>query len=147
MAEVSGNGFASAALEPDADETRGPAAALFGQPLPAGVQVFHLRGPLFFGGAASITGAVRELPAFPRALILRMRDVPLIDSTALSALEDVAALCRTKGCRIIIAGLQAQPRRAMHRMGFLREHKIILASNGFMALEKAKALVGIEAGR
>ena len=79
---------------------------------------------------------------FPRVLILRMREVPLIDSTALSALEDVATLCRTHHCRIIIAALQAQPRRAMHQMGFLRTHKVVLASNSFMAVEKAKGMLG-----
>ena len=140
MAEVSGNGFAAAAHSDDDDAASQP-SAISGQTIPAGIQFFHLRGPLFFGGAASITNAIRELPEFPRVLILRMREVPLVDSTALSALEDVAALCRRRNCRIIIAALQTQPRRAMHQMGFLRKHRIVLASNGFMALEKAKTMV------
>ena len=142
MAEVSGNGFASATAH-DGDEGAGrPASAVSGVSLPPGIQIFHLSGPLFFGGAASLTTAIQELPAFPRVLILRMRDVPLVDSTALSALEDVAAICGRRNCRIVIAALQSQPRRAMHRMGFLRRNRVVLASNGFMALEKAKVLAG-----
>jgi hypothetical protein len=43
--------------------------------------------------------------------------------------------------RLVISGLQKQPREALHRMGLPRRHKVILASNGFIALEKAKALL------
>ena len=43
--------------------------------------------------------------------------------------------------RIIISGLQKQPRSAMHRMGLLRTHKVLLASNSYMALEKAKSMI------
>ncbi len=145
MAEVSGNGFASVGRDPETQERLHATAPFQEPPLPAGVQIFYLRGPLFFGGAAAISAAVRELPDFPRVLILRMRDVPLIDSTALSALEDVAGHCRRQNCRIVIAGLQQQPRQAMHRLGFLRSNKVVLASNGYMALEKAKALLANQA--
>ena len=68
--------------------------------------------------------------------------LPLVDATALSSLEDLAAECRRRECRLIIAGLQQQPRQAMHRMGLLRRHRVLLTSNGFMALEKAKAMLG-----
>ena len=84
------------------------------------------------------------LAKWPKVLILRMRDVPLVDATALSALEDLALACTKHDCRIVISGLQKQPRLAMHRMGLLRRHKVLLASNSYIALEKAKALIGIE---
>jgi anti-anti-sigma regulatory factor len=70
-----------------------------------------------------------------------MRDVPLVDATALSTIEELAANCSRHGCRIIISGLQKQPRLAMHRMGTLRRHKVLLASNSYVALEKAKAML------
>jgi anti-anti-sigma regulatory factor len=72
--------------------------------------------------------------------------VPLVDATALSALEDLAHDCEKHGCRIIMSGMQKQPREAMHRMGLLKQHRILLASNGFMAVEKAKSLVAGDAG-
>lgn len=148
MAEVSGHGAFSTGTATEQDEDDGrPQSVLAGMPLPAGIQVFHLRGPLFFGGASAISGALQAQPEFPRVMILRMRDVPLIDATALSALEDLAIAARRHGCRLIIAGLKRQPREAMHRMGMLRRHKVILASNGFVALEKAKTFVAQEAGQ
>lgn len=148
MAEVSGAGtfgpgLSNGAASDDDDDGR-PQSVLATMELPAGVQVYHLRGPLFFGGASAISNTVQALPEFPRVMILRMRDVPLIDATALSALEDLAATARKHDCRLIISGLKRQPREAMHRMGLLRRHKVILASNGFVALEKAKAMIAAE---
>ncbi len=140
MAEVSG--AAQGAGHPDdLDDMRGGRSVILDMQLPPRVSVFQMRGPLFFGGASTISETLRALDQFPSVLILRMRDVPLVDATALSALEDLALECRKRGCRIIVSGLQRQPREAMHRMGMLRRHKVVLASNSFMALEKAKAMV------
>lgn len=147
MAEATGGTLAASATDTsDLDDVSTPRSAIMDLALPPGISVFQMRGPLFFGGAAAIGEAMRDLKQHPRALILRMRDVPLIDATALSALEDLALDCRKNGCRIIISGLQRQPREAMHRMGLLRRHKVIMASNSYVALEKAKALLGIDAG-
>ncbi len=143
MAEATGNGVLNGDRpNPDLDDVAGPRSAILDAVLPPGVHVLQLRGPLFFGGASAIGGAVRELPIPPKVLILRMRDVPLVDATALSAIEDVAADLRQRGGRLIISGLQKQPRQAMHRMGLLRRHRVLLASNSFMALEKAKVMIG-----
>ncbi|MEZ5852401.1 MAG: SulP family inorganic anion transporter [Hyphomicrobiaceae bacterium] len=141
MAQVSSGGFVGAIADEDLDDVRQPRSVLMSVELPEGVNVYQMRGPLFFGGAGTIGQTLRSLPKFPKVLILRMRDVPLIDATALTALEDLALDCEKRGCRIIMSGIQKQPREAMHRMGLLRERKILLASNGFMAVEKAKQLV------
>jgi SulP family sulfate permease len=78
---------------------------------------------------------------WPRVLVLRMRDVPLVDSTAIDTLEMIARLAQRKHCRIVMSGLQPQPRTAMHRLGFLRKNRIVLASNSWIAVEKAKAML------
>ena len=74
-----------------------------------------------------------------------MRDVPLIDATAIGALEELAALARKHGCRVIMAGLQPQPRAALHRYGFLRAHRILVASSSLIAVDKARGLLASEA--
>ena len=141
MAELSGNSVANGMPLPDSDDASNSRLSTQVTEFPPDVQVYHLRGPLFFGGASAIPTLLRALPATPRILVLHMRHVPLIDSTALSALDDVAALCRTQGCRIIITALQAQPRHVMHRMGFLRTHKVLLAPTEAAAKEKVAALL------
>ena len=142
MAEVSGDGVqAGDAATDDLDDLK-PPSEIMTMRLPPGIHVLQLRGPLFFGGASALAETFESLPEAPRVLILRMRDVPLVDATALSALEDLALNCRKRGCRLVISGLQRQPRASMHRMGLLRRHRIVVASNSFMALEKAKAIIG-----
>lgn len=148
MAEATGGSLATATADSsDLDDVDTPRSAILEMPLPPGISVFQMRGPLFFGGAAAIGESMRGLEKYPRVLILRMRDVPLVDATALSALEDLALDCRKHDCRIVISGLQRQPREAMHRMGLLRRHKVIMASNSYVALEKAKSLLGLDGDR
>jgi SulP family sulfate permease len=131
----------SASLDDDLDDVARPRSVLTAMELPEGVQVLSLRGPLFFGGASAVADALKTGSAHPKVLILRMRDVPLIDATALSALEDMIIDLDKHGGRLVISGLQKQPRDALHRMGLLKRHRVILASNGFIALEKAKGLL------
>jgi len=139
MAELPGIGVAGR-LDDGADDGR-PASMILSMPLPDGVKVVDLRGPLFFGAAAQLGEAMRGLDRWPRVLILRMRDVPLIDATAIAAIDELARLCRARDCRIVVSGLQRQPRTALHRFGVLREHRVVLASNSYVALEKAKAML------
>lgn len=142
MAQVSGGVFGNN-FDTDLDDVQRPRSVIQTMPLPDGVTVYQLRGPLFFGGASEIAATVASLRQWPKVIILRMRDVPLIDATALSALDDLAAACVKQDCRLIISGLQPQPRQAMHRMGLLRRHRVQVASNSWVALEKAKAILGL----
>jgi SulP family sulfate permease len=143
MAEMPGiqfGGSGALIVEDQDDLTRRP-SEIMTVPLPAGVKVVQFRGPLFFGAAAHVSDALRQVETWPKVMILRMREVPLIDATAIAALEELARLCRANGCRIVMSGLQRQPREALHRFAFLRENRIILASNSYVALEKAKVLL------
>jgi SulP family sulfate permease len=139
-AAVAGIGTSNRLDEPDEREAQ-PRSVLTEMELPAGIQVLSLAGPLFFGGASSLADTLRMSGSYPRVLILRMRDVPLVDATALSAIEDLATDLGKRGGRLVISGLQKQPREAMARMDLVARHDIIVASNGFIALEKAKALL------
>lgn len=116
------------------------------KPLPEGIRVFELRGPLFFGATARLGVALAGLGKWPEVIILRMRDVPLVDSTGIDAVDELMALADRHGCRIVISGLQKQPREAMHRYGLLRKHGIVPASNSYVALEKAKQLLEQKSG-
>jgi SulP family sulfate permease len=119
-----------------------PRSAILSEVLPEGVRVVEFHGPLFFGASARLDVALKTLGDWPKVIIMRMREVPLIDSTGIDTLDQLARDALRQGCRIIMSGLQPQPREALHRYGFLKSNRILLASNSFMALEKAKALIG-----
>ena len=105
--------------------------------LPEGVEVFQLRGPLFFGAAGRLADVVELLPRYPRWFILRMRKVPFIGSTGVAALADVVRRCRANGTHVIVAGIQPQPRAVMARMGLTD------ATPGFTIAEDFAAALAI----
>ena len=57
----------------------------------------------------------------PRVLILRMRNVPVIDSTAMHALRELCGSSKSRGTLILLADVHAQPLVAMGRSGLLDE--------------------------
>jgi SulP family sulfate permease len=81
--------------------------------VPRDVQVYDVNGPFFFGAAESFKDALRQVHWKPRALILDMDDVPVIDSTGLRALSEVVRQSQREGIRVVLADLQEQPKVAI----------------------------------
>lgn len=79
-----------------------------------------LTGRFFFGAVDKFKDTIRGLEKKPNVLILRMRHVPTIDASGLSALENVFSLSKRDGTRIILAGLQSGPHKKMRRAGLLK---------------------------
>jgi SulP family sulfate permease len=71
--------------------------------LPAGVEVFELRGPLFFGVADHLLDLLRPTGPQPRAYVLDLRDVPLVDATGAAALRDFADRCQRRDIAVFVA--------------------------------------------
>lgn len=85
--------------------------------LPKGVEVFEVRGPLFFGVANRLNDFYEALVVKPKVIILRLHAVPLIDATGVAALEAFIARCRTGGGQVILSETLAQPRLILRQMG------------------------------
>lgn len=142
MAETPGVHFGSDHIVFDdiADSDR-RGLTIAAEQIPPGVRVFQFRGPLFFGAATSISTALTSFSDWPKVIILRMREVPFIDATAIDALEELATLAKENGCRIILSGLQGQPREALTQFGYVRGEDVISVPNSLIALEEAKTLI------
>jgi len=77
--------------------------------VPAGVEVYEINGPFFFGAAQSFKDAVSQVAGKPKVLILRMRNVSAMDSSGLHALSDVIQRSRKDGTAVILSGIHMQP--------------------------------------
>jgi SulP family sulfate permease len=77
--------------------------------VPKGVEIYEIDGPFFFGAAESFKEAISTVANRPKVLIIRMRRVPVIDSTGLHALEDLVQRSRRDGVLIILADVHSQP--------------------------------------
>ena len=117
------SGQAVGLIEEDVDDFSTPPGEAVRKPLvlPRHVETFHVRGPLFFGVAGHFAEVIDRISGTPRVLILRMREVPMIDSTGASRLKDLLVRCRRQGTVVLVTGLQAQPRRVLGEMGILAE--------------------------
>lgn len=107
----------SASVAPSADGEEEDARAR----LPAGVEVFEVRGPLFFGAAARLSEVLDQIGQPPRVFILRMEDVPLVDATGVAALQDFLRRCQSAGTKVILSGLPPSTAETMRRMGLVAE--------------------------
>lgn len=87
------------------------------QKLPLQIRVYEISGPLFFGAASVIEEIV--VKDFTNCLVLRMRSVPALDSTALNALKDLVQVCKSKGITIVFSHVNDQPMKVMEKAGFI----------------------------
>jgi sulfate permease, SulP family len=83
--------------------------------LPDGVEVFRFTGPMFFGVASEMLEGLRRAGQRPRAIILRMEQVPFVDTTGAHALETFVRQARGSGTEIWMCGLQRQPLQFLKR--------------------------------
>lgn len=85
--------------------------------LPLQIRVYEITGPLFFGAADAIEHIV--VKDFTTCLVLRMRSVPAIDSTAMNALQDLVCVCESKGITVVFSHVNEQPMKVMQKTGFV----------------------------
>lgn len=107
--------------------------------LPEGVEAYQFSGPLFFAVSNRLDAVLDQFPDPPRVFILRMRLVPLIDTSGVSALTQFIERCRRNGTQqIILSGLRQQPRQILARMGVREQPPALVFVENF---EQAVKLV------
>jgi SulP family sulfate permease len=112
--------------------------------IPQGVQVYEITGPFFFGAAEMFKDRVGRIAGKPKVLILRLRHVPVIDSTGLHALRDVVHRSRKEGTLVILSDVHAQPVVALERSGTYDElGEENVHGNIDDALNRARAHLGL----
>ena len=75
--------------------------------IPKSVEVFEIKGPLFFGAAYKFKDAMKFIEKTPRVLIIRMSHVPIIDATGIKTIRDVYAETRRRGTKLILSEVKS----------------------------------------
>ena len=83
--------------------------------VPKNVRVYEISGPLFFGAADKILDI--SLKDFTKCLILRMRAVPALDSTAMNTLTDLHKKCKAAGVELVFSHVNPQPLEVIKKSG------------------------------
>ncbi len=95
--------------------------------LPKDVEVFEIQGPFFFGAAETFKDTIGRTQGRPKVLVIRMRDVPAIDSTGLHAIKEVLRRTRKEHGLLLLSEVRSQPLAALRRSGLLEalgEHNV-----------------------
>ncbi len=95
--------------------------AIYRRQIPPGVEVYEINGPFFFGAAEKFKETLGEISRRPKVLVIRMRHVPAIDSTAMHALKDLVRRTRKQGTEVLLSDVHSQPLVALGRSGLLDE--------------------------
>jgi SulP family sulfate permease len=133
----------SVAAVEDGDAEEEPDAR---QRLPEGVEMFRFSGPLFFAVANRLDQVLDPIREPPKIFILRLRQVPLIDASGVTALEEFVNRCQKMGTAVILSGLHGQPHAILHQMDFGKHPNLLGLAEGFdEALAMARAALEIEA--
>jgi SulP family sulfate permease len=77
--------------------------------IPPRVEVFSITGPFFFGAAATFRDTIARVSGRPKVLIIRMRDVPALDSTGMRALRETVRGARKSGTAVLLSEVHMQP--------------------------------------
>ncbi len=125
----------------DAEDPADPEAVGTRQ-VPRGIEVYEINGPFFFGASYKFKEAMRQIGDAPKVIVLRMRNVLVIDATGLQALKEQYHDARKRHAGFVLSGVHAQPLVAMERSGLLA---VIGQENVFAnfdgALRRARSLL------
>ena len=110
--------------------------------LPPGVEVFRVDGPVFFGVANELLDTLRRVGPTPKVIILRLWQVPLLDASGVTAIEEIVRQAASAGTQIIVSGVQAQPMAMLKRVSLGPADRRVIFSDDFPdALRLARAII------
>jgi SulP family sulfate permease len=89
---------------------------------------FQLYGALFFGAVAKIDPILSAVESAPQGLEIRLdlQSLQSLDHSGLEALEQLHKAVVLRGGRLVMTGLNAQPRETMVRAGFLAKVEVAI---------------------
>ncbi len=86
-------------------------------PLPDGVLLYEINGPLFFGAAQKAMSELHQIGSGVRAVVLDMEAVPAIDATGLVNLQSTIKRLHKDRILIALGGVQSQPLEVLQKAG------------------------------
>lgn len=86
--------------------------------IPAGVEVYEINGPYFFGVATQFEELMSDFRDKSKVRVIRMRKVPFIDSTGIHNLSNFCEMSLKNKIVVVLSGVNPQVHSALHKAGF-----------------------------
>ena len=87
--------------------------------LPADTVVYSIDGPFFFGAAEYLEKTLRRSQNRVRTVVIRMGRVPFMDTTGLTALDEIVADFQRVGTRVVLCEVRANVLEKLERAGIV----------------------------
>lgn len=100
-------------------EIQGESLQLQPVSLPAGVLVFSMDGPFFFGAVENFERALLQTHTDPDTLIIRLKRVPFIDLTGLQTLEEAIRQFQKRGIPVLLCEATPRVKAKLEKAGIL----------------------------
>ena len=81
------------------------------------IVIYRISGPLFFGAAASLIALLDRIADTRRVLIVDLKAVPFLDSTAAHLIHSLAQAAHRRGIKLILSGTDHDMRVALFAQG------------------------------
>ncbi len=109
--------------------------------VPAGIEVYEINGPYFFGAGNKAEELMSSMRDLPKVRIIRMRRVPFIDSTGIHNLTNLCITSKNQNIDVVLSGVNPKVHAVLEKAHFYdiigEDH---ICSHIDLALEKAKEL-------
>lgn len=89
--------------------------------LPENVAVYSMDGPFFFGVTERLMTALEHAHTHADILVLRMKNVPIIDASGLQAFEELIKNCERNHTRLVLCETRANIMEKMVRSGIAQK--------------------------
>ena len=110
--------------------------------IPAGMEVYEINGPYFFGIATKFEETMAQLGDRPKVRIIRMRKVPFIDSTGIHNLTSLCKMSQKEKITIVLSGVNEKVHKTLEKSGFYELlGKQNICPNINVALDRAKEII------
>jgi sulfate permease, SulP family len=103
--------------------------------------VYSIEGPLFFAAAAKLERTLAHIQRPATTLILRMGQVPFVDSTGISAIDEIITDFLKHDATVVLSEVRPNVLRKLERAGLVRR----LGADNFtetlaLALKRVQAI-------
>jgi SulP family sulfate permease len=106
------------------------------------VMVYRISGAFFFGAAATVGAMLDRLAEHPKAYVIDVADVPMLDSTAATTIEGFVRKAHGKGAAVYIAGAPRPIRRVLMTHG-VRPPRVRFRATLEDAIDEAHVKAGV----
>jgi len=117
-----------------------------GLEVPREVMVYDINGPMFFGAAQNALKTLLSIRKEIRVVIIDMSDVPMIDMTAMVALQSIINNLARRNIALVICGMEADVKVKLRRTDILKHGDVHMQRTIVGSLAQAEQLLAAQNG-